>query len=78
MNKVYLIKAKHNPSIFGWDCNLGMVVVAKDSRNARQLAYRAAEFGGEPRESWLDPKLTTCKSIPLDKEQVLMIDYHAG
>ena len=75
--KIYLLERKDNP---GWDENVGFVIRAKSSQQARKIA--AAQSGDEPSEIWLSPDTSRCTSMDslqtLHTEEVLLASFNAG
>ena len=70
---IYLLTRTDRP---GWDENLGLVVRAKDEREARALA--AEQANDEGADIWWNPK-TACTPVELDgPSDTILVSFRAG
>lgn len=80
-NNIYVITRDPEKDDYAeYDANWGFVVIAFSELNARAFVFTNARCGDEPREIWLDEKITTCKLIGKSNldEQIVLTDFNAA
>lgn len=77
--KLYVLRPAtdhHRKMLFGYDCNDGFVVRAKDEAEARELAHAAKADEGDV---WLNPQQTRVDELTEDgPAMIILTDFNAG
>lgn len=74
--KLYLLKVI---DVDGYDILAGVVIRAKDARQARRIASKEEYDPFWDTTNLLDPKRSTCEQLkPEGKSGIILSDYRAG